>query len=298
MLRSMTGFGSAIVDNGTYKFSVEIKAVNNRYKDIAIRMPSSLRALEASIVELLNKYMLRGKIDIYINFTNNSEQNKQLTIDKDLLIAYYKSLQEINDTIESIDKKSSFKKLSLVDLANFQGIINLNDEGLNLEEIKPLLLETVEQATLEFIKMKSIEGENLKVDLLKRLETIKEYTEKIKIIAPERLTNYRKQLIENLKTLLSEKEIDENRIIQECAIMADKLDITEEIVRLNSHLQQFKTALNAEGNIGRKMDFIIQEMNRETNTIASKANNTDIANFVVDIKGELEKIREQVQNIE
>lgn len=242
--------------------------------------------------------MLRGKIDIYINFTNNSEQNKQLTIDKNLLIAYYKSLQEINDTIESIDKKSSFKKLSLVDLANFQGIINLNDEGLNLEEIKPLLLETVEQATLEFIKMKSIEGENLKVDLLKRLETIKEYTEKIKIIAPERLTNYRKQLIENLKTLLSEKEIDENRIIQECAIMADKLDITEEIVRLNSHLQQFKTALNAEGNIGRKMDFIIQEMNRETNTIASKANNTDIANFVVDIKGELEKIREQVQNIE
>ena len=185
-----------------------------------------------------------------------------------------------------------------MDLANFQGIINLNDEGLNLEEIKPLLLETVNQATLEFIKMKSIEGENLKVDLLKRLETIKECTEKIKVIAPERLINYRNQLIENIKTLLSEKEIDENRIIQECAIMADKLDITEEIVRLNSHLQQFKTALNADGNIGRKMDFIIQEMNRETNTIASKANNTDIANLVVDIKGELEKIREQVQNIE
>ena len=275
-----------------------MKAVNNRYRDISIRMPSGLRALEASIVEALNKYALRGKIDIYINFVNNNEENKKLAIDKDLLIAYYKSLQEINTTIKSIDKKAKLKNISLIDLANFQGVINLADDSLDLEAIKPLLVATVEEATEEFVKMKCIEGENLKKDLLRRLDIIAKHTEKIKVIAPERLVNYRTQLIETLKSLLSEQNIDENRIIQECAIMADKMDITEEIVRMGSHLQQFKASLEMEGNIGRKLDFIVQEMNRETNTMASKANNAEIANLVVEIKGELEKIREQIQNIE
>lgn len=275
-----------------------MKAVNNRYRDISIRMPSGLRALEASIVEALNKYALRGKIDIYINFVNNNEENKKLAIDKDLLIAYYKSLQEINTTIKSVDKKAKLKNISLIDLANFQGVINLADDSLDLEAIKPLLVATVEEATEEFVKMKCIEGENLKKDLLRRLDIIAKHTEKIKVIAPERLVNYRTQLIETLKSLLSEQNIDENRIIQECAIMADKMDITEEIVRMGSHLQQFKASLEMEGNIGRKLDFIVQEMNRETNTMASKANNAEIANLVVEIKGELEKIREQIQNIE
>lgn len=298
MIRSMTGFGSATFDNGIYKIGVEMKAVNNRYRDISIRMPSGLRALEASIVEALNKYALRGKIDIYINFVNNNEENKKLAIDKDLLIAYYKSLQEINTTIKSVDKKAKLKNISLIDLANFQGVINLADDSLDLEAIKPLLVATVEEATEEFVKMKCIEGENLKKDLLRRLDIIAKHTEKIKVIAPERLVNYRTQLIETLKSLLSEQNIDENRTIQECAIMADKMDITEEIVRMGSHLQQFKASLEMEGNIGRKLDFIVQEMNRETNTMASKANNAEIANLVVEIKGELEKIREQIQNIE
>ena len=249
-------------------------------------MPSGLRALEASIVEALNKYALRGKIDIYINFVNNNEENKKLAIDKDLLIAYYKSLQEINTTIKSVDKKAKLKNISLIDLANFQGVINLADDSLDLEAIKPLLMATVEEATEEFVKMKCIEGENLKKDLLRRLDIIAKHTEKIKVIAPERLVNYRTQLIETLKSLLSEQNIDENRIIQECAIMADKMDITEEIVRMGSHLQQFKASLEMEGNIGRKLDFIVQEMNRETNTMASKANNAEIANLVVEIKGE------------
>ena len=275
-----------------------MKAVNNRYRDISIRMPSGLRALEASIVEALNKYALRGKIDIYINFVSKNEENKKLAIDKDLLIAYYKSLQEINTTIKSVDKKAKLKNISLIDLANFQGVINLADDSLDLEAIKPLLVATVEEATEEFVKMKCIEGENLKKDLLRRLDIIAKHTEKIKVIAPERLVNYRTQLIETLKSLLSEQNIDENRIIQECAIMADKMDITEEIVRMGSHLQQFKASLEMEGNIGRKLDFIVQEMNRETNTMASKANNAEIANLVVEIKGELEKIREQIQNIE
>lgn len=183
-------------------------------------------------------------------------------------------------------------------MANFQGVINLADDSLDLEAIKPLLVATVEEATEEFVKMKCIEGENLKKDLLRRLDIIAKHTEKIKVIAPERLVNYRTQLIETLKSLLSEQNIDENRIIQECAIIADKMDITEEIVRMGSHLQQFKASLEMEGNIGRKLDFIVQEMNRETNTMASKANNAEIANLVVEIKGELEKIREQIQNIE
>lgn len=298
LIRSMTGFGSATFDNGIYKIGIEMKAVNNRYRDISIRMPSALRVLEASIIEELNKYNLRGKIDIYINFVNNNEQNKQLAIDKDLLIAYYNSLQEINTTIKSIDKKAKLKKITLIDLANYPGIVNVTDEDLDLEEIKPLLIDTVELATTEFIKMKEIEGENLKIDLLKRLHIIADCTKKIKDVAPTRLVEYRNQLIETVKSMLNEADIDENRIIQECAMMADKIDITEELVRMDSHLQQFKTTLNIDGNIGRKLDFIVQEMNREANTMASKANNASIANFVVDIKGELEKIREQIQNIE
>ncbi len=300
MLRSMTGFGSAVFDDGVYKIGIEIKAVNNRYRDVAVRMPSSLRCLETDIVGALNKYSLRGKIDVYVNFVNNSKQKKQLSIDKNLLIAYYNSLQEIKHTIKNADSKAKLKKFSPIDLANFPDIINAEDSALDLETIKPLLLKTVEEAMQGFVKMKISEGQNLKVDLQRRLQLIADCTEKIKLMAPERLKAYRIHLEEMLQGLLAEKdaEIDETRIIQECALMADKLDITEELVRMTSHLQQFTAAFDAKGNIGRKMDFIIQEMNREANTMASKANNAQIANWVVEIKGELEKIREQVQNIE
>ena len=294
----MTGFGSALFDNGIYKIGVEMKAVNNRYRDVSIRMPSSLRALETSIIEVLNKYELRGKIDIFINFVNNSENKKHLSIDKDLLIAYYNSLQEVKTIVSEIDDNAKFKEVSLIELSTYPGIINAEDEVLNLEEIKPLLQDTVDKATCDFIQMKLVEGANLKRDLQQRLEAISKYVAVIKSIAPERLANYRNHLQEVVTSLLAEKDIEENRLIQECALMADKLDITEEIVRMNSHIKQFINALNATGNIGRKMDFIVQEMNRETNTMASKANNAEIANTVVEIKGELEKIREQIQNIE
>lgn len=297
----MTGFGAAAFDNGTYKIGVEMKAVNNRYRDVSIRMPSSLRALESSIIEVLNKYSLRGKIDIFINFVDNSENKKSLSIDKDLLIAYYNSLQEIKETVRQTDKKAKFDKVSLIDLASYPGILNSEDVALDLADIKPLLQETVDNATQEFIKMKLVEGNNLKADLQKRLDDIAEHVKQIKDIAPERLLFYRSHLEETIKAFLAEKDIkdiDDSRIAQECAIMADKMDITEELVRMDSHIKQFLNMLEAKGNIGRKMDFIVQEMNREANTMASKANNAMIANLVVEIKGELEKIREQVQNIE
>lgn len=298
MPRSMTGFGSAQFDDGTYKIGVEMKAVNNRYRDVSVRMPSVLRPLETDIINVLNKYNLRGKIDIFINFVNNSDNKKQLSVDKDLLAAYYNSLQEIEATVKKLHKKAKFDKVSLLDLAAYPGIINEEDVQLNLEEIKPLLLNTVTEATDAFVKMKINEGENLKKDLISRTGVIANLVQQICTAAPERLENYRAHLVETLHSLLAETDIDENRIIQECAIMADKMDITEELVRMDSHLQQFGETLNTEGNIGRKMDFIVQEMNRETNTMASKANNALIAKLVVEIKGELEKIREQIQNIE
>lgn len=298
MPRSMTGFGSAQFDDGKYKIGVEIKAVNNRYRDISVRMPSILRPLETNIISVLNGYDLRGKIDIYINFIDNSDNKKQLSVDKDLVVAYYNSLQEIEATVKKLHKKAKFDKISLIDLATYPGIINEEDVQLNLEEIKPLLLNTVKDATDVFVKMKTVEGENLKKDLINRIAVITNLVQQIRTTAPERLENYRNHLIETLNNLLAETDIEENRIIQECAIMADKIDITEELVRMDSHLQQFNETLNTQGNIGRKMDFIVQEMNRETNTMASKANNAVIAKLVVEIKGELEKIREQIQNIE
>lgn len=298
MPRSMTGFGSTQFDDGKYKIGVEMKAVNNRYRDVSVRMPNMLRSLEPDIVGVLNEYNLRGKIDIYINFVDNSDNKKQLSVDRNLLVAYYNSLQEIENTIKKAYKKSKFDKISLVDLASYPGIVNEEDVQLNLEEIKPLLLKTVKEATEAFVKMKEIEGENLKKDLTKRIAVIADLVEQIRLVAPERLVNYRNHLMEVLNGLLAETDIEESRIVQECAIMADKIDITEELVRMDSHLQQFGESLNAKGNIGRKMDFIVQEMNRETNTMASKANNANIAKLVVEIKGELEKIREQIQNIE
>lgn len=298
MPRSMTGFGSAQFDDGKYKIGVEIKAVNNRYRDISVRMPSILRPLETNIIGVLNGYDLRGKIDIYINFLDNSDNKKQLSVDKDLVVAYYNSLQEIEATVKKLHKKAKFDKISLIDLATYPGIINEEDVQLNLEEIKPLLLNTVKDATDVFVKMKTVEGENLKKDLINRIAIITNLVQQIRTTAPERLENYRNHLIETLNNLLAETDIEENRIVQECAIMADKIDITEELVRMDSHLQQFNETLNTQGNIGRKMDFIVQEMNRETNTMASKANNAVIAKLVVEIKGELEKIREQIQNIE
>lgn len=298
MPRSMTGFGSAQFDDGKYKIGVEMKAVNNRYRDVSVRMPSTLRSLETDIISVLNEYNLRGKIDIYINFIDNSDNKKQLSVDRNLLVAYYNSLQEIEATIKKLHKKSKFDKISLIDLASYPGIISEEDTQLDLTEIKPLLIKTVKEATDIFVKMKVIEGENLKKDLTARTNVIGDLVEQIRRIAPERLVSYRNHLTETLSSLLAETDIEENRIIQECAVMADKMDITEELVRMDSHLQQFSETLNTEGNIGRKMDFIVQEMNRETNTMASKANNADIAKLTVEIKGELEKIREQIQNIE
>lgn len=298
MPRSMTGFGSAQFDDGKYKIGVEMKAVNNRYRDVSVRMPSTLRSLETDIISVLNEYNLRGKIDIYINFIDNSDNKKQLSVDRNLLVAYYNSLQEIEATIKKLHKKSKFDKISLIDLASYPGIISEEDTQLDLTEIKPLLIKTVKEATDIFVKMKEIEGENLKKDLTARTNVIGNLVEQIRRIAPERLVSYRNHLTETLSSLLAETDIEENRIIQECAVMADKMDITEELVRMDSHLQQFSETLNTEGNIGRKMDFIVQEMNRETNTMASKANNADIAKLTVEIKGELEKIREQIQNIE
>ena len=294
----MTGFGSATFDNNIYKIGIEIKAVNNRYKDISIRMPSVLRPFEADMLAVFNKYNLRGKIDVFVNFTDNSEHKKQLSIDKDLLIAYYNSLKEIKDIVKTEDKKAKLKEFTLLDLANYPGIINEEDIALNAQEVKPLLIDTVDKAVGEFVKMKEVEGNNLKTDLAQRLNTIADLTATIKQEAPQRLQAYQEHIQEVLTSLLAEKDIDENRVVQECAIMADKMDITEELVRMQSHIKQFTNALEIDGNIGRKMDFIVQEMNREANTMASKANNATIANAVVEIKTELEKVREQVQNIE
>lgn len=297
MLRSMTGFGASSFDDGTYKIGIEIKAVNNRYRDISIRLPGQLRALEGAITAVLNKYGLRGKIDVFVNFADNSENKKKLSVDKNLLTAYYNSLQEIRTEIKS-HSGTELPMPQLTDLAAYPGIINEEDAALDLAAVKPLLQQTVEAAVQEFVSMKEIEGANLAKDLQSRLQKIADYVKAIREAAPGRLNEYRSHLLEAVRGLLAESDIEDSRIVQECAIMADKLDITEEIVRMGSHLKQFSAALGAEGNIGRKLDFIIQEMNRETNTMASKANNAQIAALVVDIKGEIEKIREQVQNIE
>lgn len=292
MIKSMTGFGRAEVQGDTKNFVAEIKSVNHRFSEIVIRMPKFYSPLEDRIRKVIQQKVVRGRIDVFISYEDVGLKNKQLKVDKDLAMDYYKSLKEL---AEFLDKQGD---ITTMDIAGFPDIIKIEETKEDLEYLWTILQPAVAQATEQLIEMRCVEGDRLKQDLLQRVEVIGEITRNIDARSPNVVDEYKERLNARIKDLLGEIQIDETRLANEVAFFADRCSITEEIVRLKSHLEQLKESLQVSEPVGRKLDFLVQELYREINTIGSKANDLEIAAMVITAKSEVEKIREQVQNIE
>ena len=293
MIRSMTSFGRAQSEEGTDScFSIEMKSVNHRYLDINIRMPRMMFALEEKIRNIVSKKLNRGKVDIFINYKNYGNNVGKANLNMKLAKDYYECLKQIQKELCIIDDISTTK------LARFPDVINLEEPEENLDNIFNQISPLIESALKLMEEMRNREGKKLKEDILSKIQIIEIYVEEIEKLADNIPKSYKKKLEERLSELLSGVDIDESRIALEVAILSDKAAVDEEITRLRSHLSQMKSTLDIDEPIGRKLDFIIQEMNREANTIASKSTDIDMTNKVIEVKNTIEKIREQVQNIE
>lgn len=294
MLKSMTGFGREMYIGESFQCEVEIKAVNHRYTDIMIRLPKKLNLLEDKIRNLILQSIKRGRIEVSIVLSEYNIQN-EIKVDKELAISYHKALKELSKVIHT-----DFDP-NIYELAKFPDVLVREEKELDIEQLEPQILNAVEKATASLCEMRILEGRNILADLNRRIDLLKSQTNEIEEYADEVTKTYTQKLLLRIQEASEDKGIglDQNRVLQEVALFADHSNITEEIVRLGSHFEQFFISINSNSDtIGRKLDFIIQEINREINTIASKANSFSIANLAVNMKSEVEKIREQIQNIE
>lgn len=291
MIKSMTGYGKANISKNSREYQIEIKSVNHRYLDISIKMPRQLSYLEETVKKEIATKVKRGKIDVFVTFENNSLEGRTIQINTELAKAYVDELKKL------AEKENLLADIQVNDIAKYPDVLKLQNNQDD-DTIKEEMLETVRNATTSLVQMRQIEGGKIAQDLLVRLNYIQAKVKEISQFSTGLIEEYVVKLEERVKQFLKEGEIDKTRIAQEVVIYADKCSVEEEITRLNSHIEQFKTLLDSEGTVGKKLDFIIQEMNRETNTIGSKANNLEITNRVIDMKTEIENIREQIQNIE
>jgi uncharacterized protein (TIGR00255 family) len=292
MLKSMTGFGRGEGETTLGKVFVETRSVNHRYCDINIKLPKRLTAFENRIKEIIRAQVSRGRIDIFLKLDNLGEENVHLSVDLHLAEQYYQALQSLKESLHLRDK------ITLELVAGAKDVISAKEEIGDLEPFWQELLPIFKQSFQDLDDMKRLEGEVLLKDLQQRLERIVQQLREIKHLFPSRLEGYRDRLHERVRSLLGGSDVDPSRFQQEVALLAERTDITEEIVRAESHFAQFLALLKAQEPVGRKMDFLLQEMHREVNTVSAKANDAEISQRVVEIKAELEKIREQVQNIE
>ena len=289
----MTGFGAGLSETEEYRVAVEVKAVNQRYLDLDIRSPHVLDAFVEAIKAKVKEYASRGKLTISVQFMDKRERVQEIRLDKPLAIAYHKALNEISDLLRLT------RPDDVHTIATYPGVLTTMEMQDGLEGAEPVIMEALDEAMRRFTAMREKEGENLKEDFLKRVDILSGQVEDVAALGPEIVSQYRERLEATVKEALAGAEIDEARIIQEVAIYSDRVNFTEEIVRLQSHFEQFRSILeHTEEPVGRKLDFLIQEMNREVNTTASKANNVRAARLAVEMKSEIEKLREQVQNIE
>lgn len=292
MLKSMTGFGRCEIVNEQQKITVEMKAVNHRYCDINIKMPKKLSIFEAGIRNLLKKYIQRGKVDVFISYEDYTENNMVLKYNEELADEYFQVLKRMSEKfgIENDVRTSS--------LSRYPDVLTLEEQSVDTDELWSVLEEALDQACTRFVETRLIEGENLKNDLIGKLDGMLVDVDYIEKRSPEIIAEHRQRLETKVKELLGDSTIDESRIVTETTIFADKICVDEEIVRLRSHIASTRSSLIEGGSIGRKLDFIAQEMNREANTILSKANDLEVANRAINLKTEIEKVREQIQNIE
>ena len=292
MIKSMTGFGRCEVSENDRKFTVEMKSVNHRYLDVNIKMPKKLNFFESAIRALLKDYIQRGKVDMFITYEDMTENNVSIRYNKEIAAEYLKYLKDMAEEF-ALDNDIRVSTLS-----RYPEVFSMEEVAIDEEGIWKTLEKAIKEAAEGFVETRIKEGENLRNDLISKLDGMLAHVDFIEERSPQIIAEYKQKLEDKVKDLLADVKVDENRLLMEVTIFADKVCVDEEIVRLKSHIETTKATLQAGGSMGRKLDFIAQEMNREANTILSKANDLEISNRAIELKTEIEKVREQIQNIE
>ena len=292
MIKSMTGYGSAKGTVEGLNITVELKSVNNRYLDASVRLPRSFLFAEELLKSAVQKHISRGKVDVFVSVDSSDAGDMTVKVNEALLKGYIDALKHI------AEEHNLPMDVTAYNVSRFSDVLSVEKKELDAEAISKGIVEIAEKALDDYDTMRIREGEKLKEDILSRLSLIDALVKRVEEESPKTVAEYRARLESKMAEVLGTAGIDENRILAEAAIFADHIAVDEETVRLRSHMSQLGSMVNGASPIGRKMDFLIQEFNRETNTIGSKCQNSDIAHMVVDIKSEIEKIREQIQNIE
>lgn len=292
MLRSMTGYGrSQKILNGR-DILVEIRSVNHRYYEYSSRVPRTFSYIDEKLKGLLKTGISRGKVEVAVTINNIEGKDSEIAINKGVAEGYVNALRSVSEELGLEDDLSLSKLIKLPDIFNIQK--TPDDE----EQVWNDVSEVTKEALERFVEMRKVEGERLRNDVIQKADAILEMVGRVEELSPQTVENYRNRLYKKLSEILEDKNIDEQRILTEAAVFSEKIAVDEETVRLRSHISQLKTMLDADEAVGRKLDFIVQEMNREVNTIGSKAQDLNVTKIVVDMKAEIEKIREQIQNIE
>lgn len=295
MVKSMTGYGRGEQSFDGFQVTVELRAVNNRYLDCSVKMPRAYIFAEDAIKTRVQGSVSRGKVDVFVTIANTGGDALSVTVNEELAEGYLNALQRLY--VLGADRGVQ-REYRAIELARFPEVLMVEKQAENLDQVKDRLLTVLDEAILDFNSMRAREGERLCADILGRADTIEKLLEEVEARSPQTVAEYRARLEARMQEVLQNVQIDEERLLTEAAIFADKVAVDEETVRLHSHLDQLRGLLSAGGAVGRKLDFLIQEFNREANTIGSKCSDLEITRHVVDIKAEIEKIREQVQNLE
>lgn len=292
MIKSMTGFGRYETAENNRKFTVEMKSVNHRYLDVNIKMPKKLNFFESAIRGELKNYISRGKIDVFITYEDFSENNSSVRYNRELAGEYLQYLRQMAEDFGLEDD------IRVSALSKYPEVFTMEEQNIDEEELWKELQRTVAGAAEMFVRSRITEGEHLRDDLIEKLDGMLKLVDFVAERSPQIVREYRQKLEERVRELLEDTAVDESRLLTEVTIFADKVCVDEEIVRLRSHIETTRKTLLEGGSIGRKLDFIAQEMNREANTILSKANDLEITSCAIELKTEIEKVREQIQNIE
>lgn len=292
MVKSMTGFGRSERVTDAYKIVVEMKSVNHRFCDINIKLPKKISFFETNIRTYLKKYIERGKVDVFITYEDFSDDNVKLKYNKDVAEKYMGYFEEMSKDF-GIENK-----ITPAQLGGFPDVFTVEEPAVDQDELWKIIETSLDEAAKMFVQSRITEGENLKKDMIDKLDGMRAAVDYIEEISPELVEEYRRKLTDKITEVLDNPVIDENRIATEVVIYADKICVDEETVRLKSHISSTKKILEDGGSVGRKLDFIAQEMNREANTILSKANSLDVSDKAIQLKTDIEKVREQIQNLE
>lgn len=291
-LLSMTGYGSAKGSVEGQEITVELKSVNNRYLDCSVRLPRNFLFAEDTVKQAVSAGVSRGKVDVFVSAQASQDSGTVVSVNEELARGYRDAVARIAETLGLESGINAFS------LARFPDVLTVERRELDKDKAAAALSEITEKAVEEFNAMREREGERLRRDMLGKLETIEGLVSVVEERSPQTVKEYRERLEARLRDILADRSLDEQRVITEAAIFADRTAVDEETVRLRSHIAQFRTMLEEGSPIGRKMDFLVQEFNRESNTIGSKCSDASLAKVVVDLKSEIEKIREQLQNVE